>query len=157
VPVCDDATLQSLVVNSSGDTSAGHNMAAISGTAARPEDTPPPDPPPPVLPGGGSAGGGSTGGSTPAVPAAGDGTNTPAADPGAKAPAMTPAARCVVPRLKGRTLAAAKRALAHAGCRLGKVSKRRSRHRRGTVLDQSKAAGRKVSRGTRVAVTLARR
>jgi hypothetical protein len=152
-PVCDDPTLQSLVVNAAGDTSAGHNALAITGTAARPEDAPPPDPPPPPLPVGGSAGGGSPGGSTPAPTGGND--PTPSADAGA--PDAAPTATCVVPRLKGRTLASAKRLLTRAGCRLGKVSKRRSSHRRGTVLTQSKAPGRKVLRGTRVAVTLARR
>jgi PASTA domain len=151
-PVCDDATLQSLVVNGAGDTSAGHNSAAMVGTAARPEDAPPP----PDLGGGSPSGGGSPppSGSSPSSPPAGnrDQTATPQTNT-----QNAIARRCTVPKLKGRTLAAAKRALRRAGCRVGTVSKRRSSRRRGTVLAQSKAAGRRLPAGARVALTIARR
>ena len=49
-----------------------------------------------------------------------------AADPGIGDPAP-PAPACTVPRLAGKTLARAKRALKAAGCRLGAVRKARSR------------------------------
>jgi hypothetical protein len=151
-PVCDDATLQALVTNGAGDTSAGRNSAAMVGTAARPEDAPPA---PPDLNGGSSSGGG--GNSTPTN----DASTNLAGDGGASTLHATTqksiARSCIVPRLRGRTLAAAKRALKRAGCRLGNVSKRRAHRRRGTVLAQSKTPGRKLPRGTRVALTLARR
>ena len=51
-------------------------------------------------------------------------------------PAPHPA-RCLVPRLKGKTLAQAKRALAAAGCTLGKVT--RPRRHRGALLVRSSA------------------
>ena len=154
--VCDDPTLQSLVVNAAGDTSAGHNSAAIAGTAARPEDAPPPEPPAPVIDSGSGSGGGGT--SPPSSPISGGepGSDSTAAPTGGSNDAAATAPRCVVPRLKGRTLTAAKRALKRAGCRLGKVSKRRAHRRRGTVLTQSRAPGRRLPRGTRVAITLAR-
>jgi PASTA domain/Divergent InlB B-repeat domain len=45
--------------------------------------------------------------------------------------------RCVVPRVKGKRLAAAKRAIARAGCRIGKVRKAFSaKVRRGRVISQ---------------------
>jgi hypothetical protein len=152
-PVCDDPTLQSLVVNGAGDTSAGHNLAAMVGTAARPEDAPPPPPPPPDL------GGGSSGGSTPGGTSGsnGSGGSEPGTTSGTQRAPAAATPRCVVPKLKGRTLAAAKRALKRAGCRAGKVSKRRSRKHAGTVLAQSKRAGRRLARGTRVRLVVAAR
>jgi hypothetical protein len=157
-PICDDPTLQSLVVNAAGDTSAGHNSVAMVGTAARPEDAPPPPPPPPVA-GGGSSGSGTGGGGSPTAPAPQQSGGDPdtAQTPGAGPGSSIVKRRCVVPHLKGRTLAAAKRLLKRAGCRLGKVSKRKSRKHAGTVLRQAKAPGRTLPRGTRVALAVARR
>ena len=155
-PVCDDPTLQSLVVNGAGDTSAGHNLAAMVGTAARPEDAPPPPPPPPDL--GGGSSGGSSGGTQGGTPGSdGSGSGEPGTTSGTQRTPAAAAKRCVVPKLKGRTLAAAKRALKRAGCRVGKVSKRRSRKHAGTVLAQSKRAGRRLPRGTRVKLVVAAR
>jgi hypothetical protein len=155
-PICDDPTLQSLVVNAAGDTSAGHNSVAMVGTAARPEDAPPPPPPPPVVSGGSSSGG--SGGNAPpaSTPQQSGGEPESAQTPGATPDTSTSTPRCVVPRLKGRTLALAKRLLKRAGCRLGKVSKRKSRKHAGTVLRQAKKPGRKLPRGTRVALAVAR-
>jgi hypothetical protein len=154
-PVCDDPTLQALVTNGAGDTSAGHNDAAFAGTAARPEDAPPPDPPPPQVSPPPSTGGQSS--TPPAAGGSGPDTQTaPNPSAGPSRPAA-PAPRCVVPRLKGRTLAAARRVLAHSRCALGKVSRRRSHKRAGVVLRQSRAPGRRLPRGTRVALVLARR
>ena len=154
-PVCDDPTLQSLVVNGAGDTSAGHNLAAMVGTAARPEDAPPPPPPPPDLGGGssGGPGGGGTQGGTSSPDGSGGGE--PGTTSGTQRAPAAATRRCVVPKLRGRTLGAAKRTLKRAGCRTGKVSKRRSRKHAGTVLAQSKRAGRRLARGTRVALVVA--
>jgi DNA-binding beta-propeller fold protein YncE len=65
------------------------------------------------------------------------------------------AVKCLVPKLAGKRLAAAKRALARANCRLGKVVRRRSRRvNRGRVLSQRPAAGKHRPAGTRVAVVI---
>lgn len=159
-PVCDDPTLQSLVTNAAGDTSAGHNSAAFVGTAARPEDAPPPEPPPPVLGGGGSSGGGSQpsgGGSTNPGGSNDPGTGTTSTPATEDAQPQAAKRQCAVPHLKGRTLVAAKRALRRAGCRVGKVTRRKSRKRAGTILGQGKRAGKKLARGTRVSLLVAAR
>lgn len=56
---------------------------------------------------------------------------------GAQRPAgvvITPA--CLVPKLKGKSLHAAKRALMHSHCKLGKVTKKTSSRKAGTVISQ---------------------
>lgn len=66
-----------------------------------------------------------------------------------------PPPHCVVPRLKGKTLTRAKALLKAAHCALGKVTRPRHRtHHKLLVSKQSPAAGRKLSSGARVAVTL---
>ena len=52
-----------------------------------------------------------------------------------------PVAGCLVPRLAGRTVAAARQALLEAGCRLGRVDRASSRVRAGRIVRQSAAAG----------------
>jgi hypothetical protein len=69
-----------------------------------------------------------------------------------------PKPKCVVPKLKGKTLAAAKRALKAHHCRLGKV-RRPKRHKHSkpvklVVLAQSRRAGAKLPQGTKVNVRL---
>jgi secreted trypsin-like serine protease len=65
--------------------------------------------------------------------------------------------RCVVPRLKGRTLAGARTALTRAHCRLGRVTRAySSRVRAGRVVLQRPVAGRRLARGTRVTVVVSR-
>jgi PASTA domain len=70
--------------------------------------------------------------------------------------------RCVVPNLKGRSLAAARTVLVRAHCKLGKVAKpRRPKHSRGkpagplVIVGQSPAAGSSEPSGTAVSVRLA--
>jgi hypothetical protein len=63
-------------------------------------------------------------------------------------------ARCVVPKLKGDSLAAARTALGKAHCSLGKVSRPRARQRKLVVSMQSLRAGRQLVKGTTVAVKL---
>src|SRR5205085_60238 len=69
-----------------------------------------------------------------------------------------PANRCVVPRLKGKSLSQAKSALRKAHCKLGKVTKpRRHRHHKLRKLVVKRAhpgAGSVRPRGTKVALTL---
>jgi hypothetical protein len=62
---------------------------------------------------------------------------------------------CRVPKLKGKTLKAARKALTKAHCLLGKVRKPRHPHGRLVVRRQSPAAGKVRAKNTRVTVTLA--
>jgi hypothetical protein len=59
---------------------------------------------------------------------------------------------CVVPNLKGKTLMAAKKALAAANCRLGKV--RPKGQTRGKVKSQNPTAGKTLAPGAKVNVRL---
>jgi trypsin len=99
-----------------------------------PEPTPPPPPPPPEPP-------------APPPP--------PPVEP---APQPQPrVVRCVVPRLKGRTLLGARRALARVNCRLGTVTRRYSaRVASGRVVRQQPAAGRRLARNAHVSVVVSR-
>jgi hypothetical protein len=63
---------------------------------------------------------------------------------------------CVVPKLKGKTLAAAKNALQASGCALGKVTKRTSSRPAGTVLSQKPGPGKYLPDGSKVSVVVAR-
>ena len=73
------------------------------------------------------------------------------------APAPRPPAACVVPALKGKTLARAKTALTKANCRLGKVTRKRSRGKPGRVIGQKPRAGTTRPAGSKVAVVLSKR
>lgn len=65
---------------------------------------------------------------------------------------------CLVPRLKGRSLAASKRRLRRANCRIGEVRRRRhATARSGRVIRQFPRPGRTLPVGARVKVTLATR
>lgn len=64
---------------------------------------------------------------------------------------------CLVPRLRGLTLVAAKRVLVKRGCSLGRVTRVKSRRvARGRVVAQRRAPGLRLARGARVAVVLSR-
>lgn len=63
---------------------------------------------------------------------------------------------CRVPRVTGRTLAAARRLITRGGCRVGRVRRARSR-RVGRVLRQSPRGGARRARGTRVNLVVGRR
>jgi hypothetical protein len=65
-------------------------------------------------------------------------------------------ARCVVPRLRGRTVAHARRLLARSKCRLGLVLQPRRARGRLVVSSQRPAAGTRRPTGTRVAVRMRR-
>jgi hypothetical protein len=74
-------------------------------------------------------------------------------------PLPAPSARCVVPRLKGKSLKAAASLLSAAGCALGKVTRPKPRkHRKVTknlvVVAQSAAPGTQLRAGSKVALTL---
>ncbi len=80
------------------------------------------------------------------------------APPAPPAPPPPPAARagCTVPKLRGRTLARARVLLVKANCRLGKVTRVRSRVKKGIVLKQSPAGGLRRARGAKVALRVSR-
>jgi hypothetical protein len=66
-------------------------------------------------------------------------------------------ARCVVPKLKGKTLAGATHALRHGHCTVGQRHLRAShRVRPGRVIAQSRVPGRVLAAGAPVAITLSR-
>jgi hypothetical protein len=76
------------------------------------------------------------------------------AGPSGASPATAPA-QCKVPKLRGRNLKAAKQAIRHAGCRVGKLTKVDGvSAATGKVKTQRPRAGRSVAKGTKVAVTL---
>jgi hypothetical protein len=82
-----------------------------------------------------SSGGGGTGGS---------------GAPGGSTPAQ--ATKCVVPALKGKTLAKAKKKLTAADCTLGKVKGKKGKSAK--VTKQSPAAGKTLAPGAKVGVTV---
>jgi hypothetical protein len=64
--------------------------------------------------------------------------------------------RCVVPKLKGLKLAKAKSALTKANCKTGKIKKRKSRKRKGTVIASDPRTGVIVAPGAKVALTISK-
>jgi beta-lactam-binding protein with PASTA domain len=66
--------------------------------------------------------------------------------------------RCVVPKLRGKTLPKAKRLLKRAHCRLGKVARKPSKRvKPGHVLATRFKPGTRHRAGTRVRVTIAKK
>jgi subtilisin family serine protease len=70
--------------------------------------------------------------------------------------APVPSVRCVVPRLLGKTLPAARAALRRSHCAVGRIRRVRSR-RVGRIVAQSLRAGVRRARGTRVNLSVGRR
>jgi hypothetical protein len=65
--------------------------------------------------------------------------------------------RCVVPKLRGKRLPAAKSALRKAHCTIGRITRRRSSTvRRGKVISSRPKAGSPHRAGTKVAITVSR-
>jgi subtilisin family serine protease len=103
-----------------------------------------PPPPPPI---------------EPPPPPAGPPPPPPAGPPPPPPPPAVPppVARCVVPNVKGKTVPAARTALARARCALGRVSRAYSRRvRKSRIIRQSRRVGSRHSRGTRVNVVVSR-
>lgn len=65
-------------------------------------------------------------------------------------------AACIVPKLKGKTLKAAKSALAKAHCKAGKVSKKFSKVKKGRVISQKPGAGKHEPAGTKVSLVVSK-
>jgi hypothetical protein len=90
-----------------------------------------------------------TGCPAPATPTTAPATPTPPVAPTAPTPAGTTTSTCKPPKLKGKTLAAAKKALLKAHCKLGTV-KRPKKVKKGLILVVSKQSG----KGPKIAITL---
>jgi hypothetical protein len=139
------------VTRTSTEARKGSEVIAFSGIEvppcplAPPPPPPPPGPPPPGPP-------------PPSPPPPSPPPPAPPAPP--PAPPPTPPRtqlRCVVPNVKGKTLAQARRLLASKRCALGRVAKAYSQTvTKGRVISQRPAAGRRLPRGTRVQVKLSR-
>lgn len=69
-------------------------------------------------------------------------------------PVTAPVAQCVVPKLAGLTVRAARIALTKANCALGAVHTRRARGKAGLILLSSPKAGTTTTAGRKVAVTV---
>jgi Zn-dependent metalloprotease len=81
----------------------------------------------------------------------------PPPPPPPPAPRPPAQARCVVPNVKGKTVRAARTALARARCVLGRVSRAYSRRiKKNRIISQSKRPGTRYARGTRVNVVVSR-
>jgi hypothetical protein len=84
--------------------------------------------------------------------------NNPPAQPNTPAqqgpPQVGLPAPCIVPKLKGLTLAKAKKSLTKAACRTGKVTKKKSSKKKGTVIASSPASGKTLATGAKVALTI---
>ncbi|MEA2424047.1 MAG: hypothetical protein QOH13_457, partial [Thermoleophilaceae bacterium] len=88
-------------------------------------------------------------------------TPAPVATPSPPSPPSPAAVKCVVPKLIGLTLKAAKKALAKRHCRLGKVTKSKAKRstkkpRKGTVIAQRPKRGSQRPAGSKVALVLAK-
>jgi hypothetical protein len=79
------------------------------------------------------------------------GSSAPGAGGGGKSPRV---GSCVVPRLEGKKLKAGRKAIAKAGCKLGKVTKTGARTKRGRVVRQQPKAGTTRATGSKVNVVL---
>jgi hypothetical protein len=67
------------------------------------------------------------------------------------------AAKCVVPNLKGKTLASAEQAITKAHCAVGKVKKAKSNHvKKGRVVSQGAGAGKSLPTGTKVSLVVSK-
>jgi hypothetical protein len=120
-----------------GTTNSGDNSAVLNGTAIRRPDPPPTTTTTTTQPGTTTT----PGGSTPET------TNNP----------VTPnATKCVVPKLVGKTLKAAKRALVNAHCKAGKAKSKKSKKKKGRVVAQGRKAGTRLPAGTAIKLTVSK-
>jgi hypothetical protein len=72
-------------------------------------------------------------------------------------PTPAPKVRCTVPKVTGKTLAAARSALTRAHCRVGRVTRARSRKvRTGRVISQSRKSGKVFAADTKVNLVVSR-
>jgi PASTA domain len=71
-------------------------------------------------------------------------------------PPPTAATRCVVPALRGKTLARARALLSARHCRLGRIRRSYSRVKKGRVVSQAKRPGLRLPRGAKVSLVVSR-
>jgi trimeric autotransporter adhesin len=90
---------------------------------------------------------------TPGPPPPSGGSGSPPPSGGSGSP--PPSVHCVVPKLAGKTLSAARKALGRAHCAVGKITKKESRKRTGTVLASKPRAGTRLASGARVRLVVA--
>jgi PKD repeat protein len=64
--------------------------------------------------------------------------------------AAPPRVSCVVPKVVGKTLAGARRAIVKANCTTGRIETAYSQSKRGRVVSQAPRAGRRLKKGSRV-------
>ena len=132
------------VTRTSTDVRKGAEVITFAGIEASPCPFAPPPPPPP----------------TPPPPGPPPPTPPPPAPPPPPSPPPPPPAtqlRCVVPNVKGKTLARARRLLASKRCALGRVTRGYSQKvRKGRVISQRPSVGRRLPRGTKVHVKVSR-
>jgi len=57
---------------------------------------------------------------------------------------------CLVPKLKGKTLAGAKSALTQANCKVGKVTRKYAKAKKGRVISQRPKPGTNLAAGAKV-------
>ena len=112
-------------------------------TVANGGSTQPPPPPPPSRP-------------TPTPTPVGPGPDPVQPDP---VPGPAGESSCTVPKLKGKTLKQAKKMLKRAGCKVGKVKRKKARGKKkiGRVLSSRPKAGKKLKLGAKVALVVGRR
>jgi hypothetical protein len=144
-PVCTPALIQGVVGAFLGDLGSGNNVISLAGVATRRADPTP-----------------ATGGTT-APPS---GTTAPVSEPGSPTGgnpnevtplnAPTAAKACVVPKLVGKTLKQAKRALKKAGCKIGKAKKSKSKKKKGRIVKQRYKVGTKLPAGAKVPLTVSK-
>jgi hypothetical protein len=128
-------------------------LTHVGSASPPPPGPPPPAPPPPPTPPPPPAAPPAPPPSPPAPPP----SSPPPPPPPVEPQPIPRVVRCVVPRLKGKTLLAARRTLVRANCRLGRVTRRYSVSvRSGRVISQRPAAARRLARNTRVSVVLSR-
>jgi alpha-tubulin suppressor-like RCC1 family protein len=70
--------------------------------------------------------------------------------------APLPRVRCIVPNVRGKLLAKAKRRIVHAHCRLGRVKRVASHKKKNTVIAQSPRAGKRLKKGSKVTLKVSR-
>jgi hypothetical protein len=134
-------TLLAFVLGST--TNPGDNLISLVGTATRRADVTPPPTTPQT---------GTTGGGTNTTTQTGGNPNetTPLTAPGA-------AKACVVPKLIGKTLKQAKRAIKEAGCKVGKSKKAYSKKRKkGRIVKQRYKPRTKLPAGTAIPLTVSK-
>jgi serine protease AprX len=115
---------------------SGDYILDVSGGLSPPPPPPAPAPPPPAAP-------------PPAPP--------PPPPPAAPPPRTPTATRCVVPNLKGKTVAKAKAALKARRCAAGRIKRVFSRKvKKGRVIAQGRRPGSRHARNTRVGLTVSK-